>query len=253
MSSPLVRIGNFLFHHRNRIFPMFMVVGVLLARPTFAGGSYRMDLWLDLVGLAVCIAGQSLRVATIGFDYIKRGGKNEQIWADKLVEGGMFAHSRNPLYLGNILMFCGMLIILHAPVAYLVGIPAVVFTYTCIVLAEENFLIGKFGDDFRDYCRRVNRWWPNLRGFRHSVRDMEFNWKRVVVKEYSTTFAWMIGAIVLRSWSLYYVRGDEAWPEIRRLSLAFLFIIPAYLLVRHLKVTRRLQGDPRGTRISTAG
>ncbi len=244
MKTLLVRIGNFMFHHRNRIFPLFMVVGVVLARPTFPGGSYTKDAWLDAAGLLVCMIGQALRVVTIGFEYIKRGGKNEQIWADKLVQGGMFAHSRNPLYLGNILMFFGLVMILNSPLAYAIGYPAVVFTYYCIIMAEEQFLRGKFGAAYDDYCRRVNRLWPDLRGFSNSVKDMKFNWSRVIVKEYSTTFAWMISAVLLRAWCLYYVLGRTvAWPEIYKLLLLLLPIALSYLVVRHLKTSRRLLAE----------
>lgn len=245
MTNTLVRIGNFLFHHRNRLFPAFMVGGVLVFRPSFPFNSYAADLWLDLAGFAVCLAGQALRVTTIGFDYIKRGGKNEQIWADKLVQGGMFAHSRNPLYLGNILLFIGALMILHAPVAYIIGIPLVLFTYTCITFAEEQFLGGKFGADYTEYCSRVNRFLPDLRGFQESIKDMEFNWGRVLVKEHGTTFAWILSAVVLRSWCLYRELGDGAFREIYVLAAAMIPVAIAYGVIRYLKRTRKISDKPR--------
>jgi len=245
MTNTLVRIGNFLFHHRNRIFPVFMVGGVLTFRPSFFRDSYAADLWLDLAGLAVCMAGQALRVTTIGFDYIRRGGKNQQIWADKLVQGGMFAHSRNPLYLGNILMFVGIVMILHSPVAYLVGIPLVLFTYICIIFAEEQFLGGKFGADYVEYCGRVNRLWPDLRGFKESIKDMEFNWRRVILKEYGTTFAWIVAAIAIRAWCLHREEQAGALPEIYALLATLVPVFATYLIVRYLKISRRLQDTPR--------
>ena len=247
MTKTLVRIGNFFFHHRNRIFPVFMIGGVLTFRPSFPRDSYAVDAWLDLAGLAVCLAGQALRMTTIGFDYIRRGGKNQQIWADKLVQGGMFAHSRNPLYLGNILMFVGIVMILHSPVAYLVGIPLVLFTYTCIIFAEEEFLGGKFGAAYAEYCGRVNRLWPDLRGFKESIKDMEFNWRRVVLKEYGTTFAWIVAAVAIRTWCLYREQRDVALPEIYILLGVLVPVIAAYALVRFLKISRRLQDTPRET------
>ena len=245
MTPTLVRIGNFLFHHRNRIFPVFMIGGVLTFRPSFPLNSYIADVWLDLAGLAVCIVGQALRVTTIGFDYIRRGGKNEQIWADKLVQGGMFAHSRNPLYLGNILMFVGVVMILHSPVAYAIGIPLVLFTYICIIFAEEQFLGGKFGADYAEYCSRVNRLWPDLRGFGESIKDMEFNWARVILKEHGTTFAWILSAVVLRSWCLYRELGDAAFREIYILAAAMIPVVIAYGVVRYLKRTRKISDKPR--------
>ena len=82
-----------------------MVLSVLLFRPRFPSGSYFWNNVLEWAGLVISLIGQSLRDATVGYDYIRRGGKGQQIWASRLVQGGMFAHCRNPLCLGNILIF----------------------------------------------------------------------------------------------------------------------------------------------------
>ena len=44
---------------------------------------------------------------TIGYEYIVRGGRQGKVYAEDLVQGGVFAHSRNPLYLGNLLIIVG--------------------------------------------------------------------------------------------------------------------------------------------------
>jgi hypothetical protein len=54
-------------------------------------------------------------------------------------------------------------------------------------------LRAKCGQGYDFYCRRVNRWWPRRTGFAGSIKDMRLNWRRVLVKEYNTTF-------VLREW-----------------------------------------------------
>src|SRR5205823_6159785 len=76
------------------------------------------DLALDSVGVAVALAGQALRAVVIGLAYIKRGGRNKEITADRLVCEGVFAHSRNPLYVGNFLIVTGLLIMWNSPLAY---------------------------------------------------------------------------------------------------------------------------------------
>lgn len=247
MKSLLVRIGNFFFHHRNRVFPLLMAASVLFLRPEFPRNSYFWNNILDLVGLAICLAGQALRVVTIGYDYIKRGGKQQQIWAGRLVQGGMFAHSRNPLYLGNILIFCGLVVIFSAPLAYAIGIPAVFFIYACIILAEENFLRGKFGADYDAYAARVNRLWPNLSGFTASVKDMDFRWRRVLNKEYGTTFGWVLACIGLRAWSLHWVQGQAAHTEVVFTLLLLIPAAAAYLRIRQLKKSHRLEEDDPAT------
>src|SRR4026208_1568347 len=95
----IVRIGNFLFHYRNGLFPAAYLLLVFPSRALFE--NYRLALAL---GFFIAFAGQLIRALTIGLEYIVRGGRNRQVYADKLVQGGVFAHCRNPLYLGNYLI-----------------------------------------------------------------------------------------------------------------------------------------------------
>ena len=243
MKSLLIACGNFFFHHRNRVFPLLMLVGVVLVRPRFPAGSYRADLALDVLGVLVCLAGQTLRVIAIGYDYIKRGGKQKQIWAGRLVQGGLFAHSRNPLYLGNILIFCGIVLIFSAPIAYAIGIPSVLFIYACIILAEEKFLRAKFGPAYEDYATRVNRLWPNWTGFSNSINGMVFRWKRVLNKEYGTTFAWIAAALGIRAWTLHLASQKLYRTEIAGLLILFFPLATWYIWVRWLKKSGRLVDD----------
>jgi len=146
-------------------------------------------------------------VLTIGYDYIRRGGKDYAVYAERLVQGGVFAHSRNPLYLGNILIVLGLALIASSTYVYLVGLPFFLLAYAAIIAAEEDYLRRKFGAEYEDYCRRVNRLWPDWTGFGKSVEDMEFSWRRVVKKEYNTTFVWLAMALGLKLWDLESLPG----------------------------------------------
>ena len=75
---------------------------------------------MDAIGILVSLLGQSLRVLVIGLVYITRGGQNRQVWANALVDTGMFAHSRNPLYLANLLLFLGLAIVHNGWAMYLI-------------------------------------------------------------------------------------------------------------------------------------
>ena len=50
-------------------------------------------------------------------------GENKQVYADSMVREGFFAHSRHPLYLGNMLGIFGLLIIHYSSWAYAIGVP----------------------------------------------------------------------------------------------------------------------------------
>ena len=239
--------GTFFFQHRNRVFPLLMLAGILGCRPRFPGGNYQWDLALDVAGLLVCLAGQTLRALTIGYDYIKRGGKQQQIWAGRLVTGGGFSHTRNPLYLGNILIFSGIVLIFSSPAALLIGLPAVLFIYDCIIAAEERFLRDKFGAEYEDYAQNVRRLWPNWHGFFISIDGLVFRWRRVVNKEYGTTFAWILAAISLRAWTLYRINDGQYHREIVNLILLLVPVAGLYSWARWMKKTGRLAEEDFAT------
>jgi protein-S-isoprenylcysteine O-methyltransferase Ste14 len=199
----LVRAGRLLFHHRNLLFPLVLVALLAGVRPA-PPAEGAVD-WFNVLGLAVALAGQSLRVAVIGYAYIKRGGKNRQVYAAKLVTEGFFAHCRNPLYLGNLIVLLGLFMIHGHPWVYALGGAFFLFGYSAIVAAEEDYLRGKFGESYAMYCQRVSRWLPDFRGLRRSLEGMRFDWRRVVVKEYGSAYAWTVGAVLL----LVYERSER--------------------------------------------
>ena len=82
-----VRLGTFFFRHRTPVLPLVLLALFLALRPVFPGGSRRADLLLDVVGLAIAFLGQGLRAVVIGYEYIRRGGRDGRVYADGLVTG----------------------------------------------------------------------------------------------------------------------------------------------------------------------
>jgi protein-S-isoprenylcysteine O-methyltransferase Ste14 len=238
----LVRYGNFLFRYRNALFPIVLVALIVAFRPQYPRGSERLDDMLDVIGVLVALAGQVLRVAVIGYVYIARGGRNRQVYADGLVTEGFFAHSRNPLYLGNILVLLGLFIIHDNPWVYLIGVPFFLIGYMAIVAAEERYLRDKFGAGYEAYAAAVPRWIPRARGLRASLEGIRFNWRRVMLKEYGSTFAWTGGAIALMIYdTLAYFPYVERRSYILRLVAVFIVLAAGWATVRYLKKSRRLR------------
>jgi protein-S-isoprenylcysteine O-methyltransferase Ste14 len=75
----------------------------------------------------------------------------------RLVTGGAFRLSRNPIYTGGTTGLFGLAVLLDTAtglaVAVLLGLLA-----RSVALAEERYLDAKFGDEYRDYRARVRRW-----------------------------------------------------------------------------------------------
>src|SRR3546814_4215332 len=112
--------------------------------------------------------------------YIVRGGKDKKVYANTLVINGLFAHCRNPLYVGNILMLVGVGILVNSLIYLLIFIPLFLFIYQAIVLAEERFLRNKFGSDFDAYTKRVHRWLITPIGLGTTISGMHLDRTSVV-------------------------------------------------------------------------
>ena len=245
----MIKLGQFLFRYRDTVSTAIFLVVLLLSTPMHLGGDPGLDAWMDVAGSLVVLLGLGVRAITIGYEYIVRGGRNKQVFADNLVQRGVYAHTRNPMYLGNGLIALGLILIINAPEFYLIAIPLTVVVYASIIAAEEAYLRDKFGAAFNDYCARVNRILPRLSGFRQSIEGMRFNWRRVLVKDYSTIFLSIMGTLALCFWDDYRILGAGALPPVEVGLMIFVPWAVLYFIVWRLKKTRRLEGDrsePRG-------
>lgn len=75
-----------------------------------------------------------------------------------LVVSGVYRLSRNPMYLGMLLVLVGWAYALGSLPA-LVGLPVYIgYMNRFQIGPEECLLAEKFGDAFEGYCRRVRRW-----------------------------------------------------------------------------------------------
>jgi protein-S-isoprenylcysteine O-methyltransferase Ste14 len=234
----MVRLGNFLFRYRNGLFPVAYVF--VFAKTALFFPDYRLA---ALIGLAIALAGQGLRFATIGLDYIVRGGRNRQVYADDLVTGGLFSHCRNPLYVGNYLILVGVGVASCSEIFILVVLPLMALAYWAIIAAEENFLRHKFGANFDAYCARVSRLFFNPVGLGRTLQGMTFHWARVVVKEYGTTFVWMTGYLLVVMQNVW-ISGEylASSPLIVTLWSVFGLIFVIFLVARFLKKREIIRG-----------
>lgn len=246
-SIPLIeRVGHFFFRTRNVLFPALLVILILLFQPqSFLG---RDSIALTAMGLAAMLLGQAIRVVTIGLDYVKRGGKRKRVYADRLVTGGFYAHSRNPMYAGNILIALGLLLLIGNPWAILFGGLFTLFAYHAITRSEEVYLTERFGDTYRAYVARTPRCLPRLRGLIVTLRSYHFDWRGVVVKEYSTLFTTAMLATLVLAWKAWRSNLIEPWaPEL--IAAGSLWIVLFYI-ARFLK--KRTGWRARGVTASEA-
>lgn len=127
--------------------PAFEMFGVLF-------GTNRLD-W----GGELLIAAGLFAMAAAVFEMVKhRTTVIPHQEADTLVQTGIFAFSRNPIYLGDTLVLSGVAIYWSAPLALLLVPIFVWIIRQRFILPEEQRLSAKFGKAFDDYCDMTRRW-----------------------------------------------------------------------------------------------
>jgi len=234
-----IAVGNFLFRYRNGLFPLsfgllFLPGPRLFADPLVAAAA----------GAMVALAGQFIRVTTIGLRYIVRGGRRGRIYAGDMVTEGVYGLCRNPMYVGNLFIAVGVALASNSLLTLLISMPLVMFAYVMIVAAEEHYLRGKFGAAFDAYCRDVPRWLPRLDAARHALTSSTFHWRRVIVKEYGTPAAWigvLCGIALYRLWEGGWWHTRPA--TVRVIAAVAIATLLLWATARVLKKSRSLIAD----------
>lgn len=184
-----------LFRYRSYTPIPFLAVMVIVGTPT---------LFSIAGGLLVVLAGEGIRlwgVAIAGSETRTTG----PVGGSFLITKGPFAYVRNPLYLGNILMYFGAGIMANTPVLAAIAFGYFFLQYSLIVSLEEEYLRKTFAEEFADYCKAVPRFFPAMKrydGGGHAQPDV--NWRRGIISERRTMQA--IGFLTLVIIALWVIR-----------------------------------------------
>jgi protein-S-isoprenylcysteine O-methyltransferase Ste14 len=109
------------------------------------------------VGIPLLVIGVGLW--SWGISGLLRGGEspNPSKATARLVTGGPYRFSRNPIYTGGTIGLLGLALLLDTATGVAV-VAALALGAHSVVLAEERYLEAKFGDEWRNYRSRVRRW-----------------------------------------------------------------------------------------------
>ncbi len=113
---------------------------------------------LLVVGIAIVVAGLWFNIA--GVLAFRRGETNinPRKPALTIVQGGPYRFTRNPMYLGIILIVAGLGIAVTTLWGPIMACPLWAILHWGVVLREERYLKAKFGDDYTSLLNRTRRW-----------------------------------------------------------------------------------------------
>ena len=196
-SPDSTKIGAWLFRHRTAI-PVPFALALLLLRVGEAPFSWT----LVAAGVVLTMAGEWLRLAAVMHIGVISRTRSERL--GPLVTTGPFGFVRNPLYIGNALIWVGFALTSRLVwAAPLVGV-LLIAEYHEIVRWEERLLESRFGDAYRDYAASVPRWIPRAAQLRTRVEPnpdpraiSHFPWRETLFSERGTLIAIGVGYALL--------------------------------------------------------
>ena len=209
LQESLENQGQLLFRNRGFI-PLFFVA---FSIPVSYYNSYDLITSNSKVEYAVlgsalaCIfLGHLIRVQVILARQEATSGRNrnEQV-ADSLNTRGWYSIVRNPLYVGNFLIWFGLSLYLFSFWLSLTLVLMFWIYYERIIFAEEAFLSRKFGQQYSDWCKATPVFIPKMSGYK--ALEYKFSLSKVIFSEYSSflsTGTCFLFVSILREYSIHH-------------------------------------------------
>lgn len=182
-------MGGWLFEHRT-VIPVPLAIALLLT----PANRERSPL-LIVFGIALVATGEALRLW--GVHHIGVISRTRRDRLGPLVASGPFAIVRNPLYLGNIVLWAGLA--LSAGLPWLVPVFVVVLgiEYHAIVRWEEQLLEARLGERYRAYAAQTPRWLPRIGSAAAERPATPHSWCETLFSERGTLIAIAVGYVLL--------------------------------------------------------
>jgi protein-S-isoprenylcysteine O-methyltransferase Ste14 len=162
----LARLGRSIFGYRLEIGLGVTALAIPFVRPTVA--KKPEEVRLKAFGLCLVLVGLGVRAWAAAF--AGRHTRSSEIQGDQLATAGPYAHVRNPIYLGSIILGFGMVLMIGDRRLLTLCLLTFLSLYFGLIPAEEEFLSQKFREEYERYCRNVPRLLPRLTPWPESVK-----------------------------------------------------------------------------------
>jgi protein-S-isoprenylcysteine O-methyltransferase Ste14 len=228
LREELEKAGHWLFRWRSYL-PLLMIGLCLIAFREFQYpfGSHLLDDAWEIFCLAVSMMGIILRVFTVGFAPDGTSGRNTKSQvAEELNTTGIYSIVRNPLYLGNFIIWLGISLLVRLWWFSLIVILIFWLYYERIIFAEEEFLRSKFGRLYLEWAEKTPIFFPKFNLWRRPT--LSFSLRTALKGEYSGFFALIATFTFFEIMGDYFVDGvwefDTMW-QIVFFSGLFIYIV----------------------------
>lgn len=186
----LKKAGKFLFTNRSYTPIPFIVIMFLFINPS------PLSL---LIGFIIMSGGEIIRIWAVGY----AGSETRttgSVGGSSLVTQGPYSIVRNPLYIGNVVIYIGAGIMSMAlfPYMQIIAFLYFLFQYYCIIINEEEYLFKSFPDTYPVYAKYVNRIIPSFNKLPPEIiSDKKFDLKEGFKSEKRTLASFSIIIILI--------------------------------------------------------
>lgn len=154
-----------------------------------------LDIVVKICGFMLVVLGQIIRVSARGF----KAENSRQ--GSILLQNGPYAFTRNPMYLGILLIGLGIIIMFFKWWVAILFVLIFIQRYLTLMFAEEKKLNALFPAEYADYQKSVPRLFPGIISlFKHKpgeILPLKKSWFR---KEISSMLAVISAIIIIWVW-----------------------------------------------------
>ena len=141
--------------------PLRIAVGLLVSSYVigeFIIPKYPLIYVFQLMGILGLISSTFIFIS--GFNMFKSYDENPlpTSTTNRIIKTGIFAYTRNPIYLAIVMFFLSMFLVFENVMYFLSAVGLAIWLHNYVIKSEENFLLNKFPDEYDLYIKAVNRW-----------------------------------------------------------------------------------------------
>ena len=141
--------------------PLRIATGLLVASYVigeFIIPKYSLIYAFKLIGILGLISSTFIFIS--GFNIFKSYDENPlpSSTTNRIIKTGIFAYTRNPIYLAIVMFFLSMFLVFENIMYFLSTVGLAIWFHNYVIKSEENFLLNKFPDEYDRYMKVVKRW-----------------------------------------------------------------------------------------------
>lgn len=223
--------GNILFKYRS-IIPFFILIPILFYIYRFPNYFFSSIPYWTYCCISISLFGELIRIITVAYVPEGTSGRNTKKQRAKYLNTtGIYSTVRHPLYLGNFVIWVGILMYFFNLWLFIITSLIYILYYERIMFTEELYLLKRFGNRYNIWSNKTPMIIPSITWYEKS--NNSFSIRTIFLREYTGLFGLFIGFTLLEAFKSFckfgYISISFEWIIISIIALIL------YISFRSLK------------------